>query len=458
MDDKVIPVDFSAAPRAGKESGGEPPAGGKGRTPRPKKKQTMDDEIYQSMFKRFTYLYPSDTVYDHEKRLIARIGHLRHAFGSNVKRWLQSPKRVDVDLENVIFDASKAPGALLSGYINLFHGIEMKPKKGNCEVIRELVRYLCKDEDVYNWVIRWIAYPLQHPGAKMQTAIIMHGDEGTGKSFLWRNIVAPIYGEYAATIGQSELESQFNPWVSRKLFLVAEEVVSRAELTSHKGRLKHLVTGEDIQINDKNMPLRVEKNQANFVFLSNEIQPNKLDEGDRRYCVIFTPPPLDKSFYEEVHKCIEAGGIEAFYHELVHMDLTGFNPNTKPPLNEDKRELIEISASPTKLFFDAWWEELLDIPKQTCTTGQLYHEFSRWAPKNGFKFVPTNIIFSREMLRFGSKYGLQKRQESYKKRDNTTGRDYFFELGSPPDGTSKQVWLMEMKEQFDEAMKGVPHA
>ena len=30
------------------------------------------------------------------------------------------------------------------------------------------------------WVLRWLAYPLQHPGAKMRTAMVVHGDEGSG--------------------------------------------------------------------------------------------------------------------------------------------------------------------------------------------------------------------------------------------------------------------------------------
>jgi putative DNA primase/helicase len=434
-----------------------PPAGknavsaGRGKGGRKAYKPTLDDSMYIEMFKRFTLIYPTDQVFDHHERVLARIGHLRHAFGRNVKRWLESPKREMINLKDIIFDASAPPGGLVAGTINLFHGFPLKPKKGDCEILMDLFIYICKDKEVLDFVLKWIAYPLQHPGTKMQTAIIMHGDEGTGKSFLWREVVARIYGEYAGVIGQAELESQFNPWASKKLMLIAEEVVSRAELNSHKGKLKHLVTGGDILINDKNVPLRPEKNQANFVFLSNEIQPNKLDHTDRRYCVIYTPPPLGKEFYEEAAQCIRNGGVEAFYHYLMNLDLTGFGPHTKPPLNDDKRELVEISMSAEELFFNEWREGSLSVPFMTCTTEQVYQCFSRWCTKAGYKFPPNRHRLSRQFDLLGRPFGLEKRQMP-RNVGYDVKRTVFFIIGQPPEGVSWQVWLAAQEKHFQESM------
>jgi len=76
---------------------------------------------------------------------------------------------------------------------------------------------------IFQWVLRWMAYPLQHPGAKMASAIIMHGPQGTGKSTVWQ-CLAKIYGD------QRGLEDRFNSdWVDSKLFILAEEVVTRAD-------------------------------------------------------------------------------------------------------------------------------------------------------------------------------------------------------------------------------------
>jgi hypothetical protein len=122
----------------------------------------------------------------------------------------------------------------------------------------------------------------------MESAVVMHGEEGLGKNFFW-DVVSRIYRDYATVITQNELESQFNTWSSRKLFMVANEVVSRSELREHKGRLKNYITERELQINEKLLPLRTERNHMNFVFLSNETQPLALDRTDRRYLVIWTP-------------------------------------------------------------------------------------------------------------------------------------------------------------------------
>lgn len=72
----------------------------------------------------------------------------------------------------------------------------------------------------------------------MASAIIMHGPQGTGKSTIWQ-CLAKIYADYATVLNQRGLEDRFNSdWVDSKLFLLAEEVVTRAEMWHIKNELK----------------------------------------------------------------------------------------------------------------------------------------------------------------------------------------------------------------------------
>ena len=50
----------------------------------------------------------------------------------------------------------------------------------------------------------------------------MHGDEGSGKNFLFESVVM-IYGKYGTVVGQDELDDKFNDWRSGKLFVVGDE-------------------------------------------------------------------------------------------------------------------------------------------------------------------------------------------------------------------------------------------
>ena len=89
---------------------------------------------------------------------------------------------------------------------------------GSCEYLVDLLRYMCakesKPEELFQWVIRWLAYPIQHPGAKMQTTIVVHGPQGTGKNMFFEAIMG-IYGRYGRIIDQSAIEDKFNDWASR---------------------------------------------------------------------------------------------------------------------------------------------------------------------------------------------------------------------------------------------------
>lgn len=96
-----------------------------------------------------------------------------------------------------------------------------------------------------------MAYPLQNPGAKMASSVVMHGDEGTGKSLIWDEVIGKIYGEYMITVGQLQIESAFTGWQSKKCLALCEEVVARNEKAHYKGMLKHLVTGRTLVINEK---------------------------------------------------------------------------------------------------------------------------------------------------------------------------------------------------------------
>jgi putative DNA primase/helicase len=356
---------------------------------------------------RYTLIYGTDTVYDHTEHDIIRVANLRLAMGKDpVNWWLYGEGRRMVTRDRVVFDPSGKHD--LPEYVNLFYGMPMKPDPekphGN---ILELLLYLCGDEaEVYEWVLKWIAYPLQHPGAKMETAIVMHGEEGAGKNLFWE-VVRSLYGPYASVITQNELESQFNTWATRKLFMIANEVVSRSELREHKGRLKNYITERELQINEKLLPLRTEENHMNFVFLSNETQPLALDRTDRRYLVLWTPPAKPREFYQAVDAERLQGGAAGLYDYLMRLDLGDFNEHAKPVVTEAKRNLIQISKSPPELFYDDWRAGLLQVPFHSAKAADLYRAFIRWCAANGEKHAPSQTKFGGAMGRLGVKRSIK---------------------------------------------------
>ena len=271
--------------------------------------------------------------------------------------------------------------------LNTWQGWPIKPKRGNCERLIELIDYLCSNDEcphaLSHWLQCWMAYPLQNPGAKMSSAVIMHGPQGTGKSTVFQTL-AEIYGDYATVLNQRGLEDKFNAdWTDSKLFILAEEVVNRQEMWAIKGELKELVTGTTIRIRDLHRTAYRQRNHVNMVFLSNEDQPLPLDNDDRRHLVVYTPPEHPEAYYDRLFAELAEGGAEAFYYHLLHLDLEGFHPKKRPPMTTAKGHLLQLSLPSERRFLQDWISGDLDYPVVPCLSTDLYACYLRWCRNNG---------------------------------------------------------------------------
>lgn len=348
----------------------------------------------------FAWQYGSEIVWDLQRNMAMKVAALRLLAGFDaVKIWLGNDKRRVVMPDDIVFDPT---GSAAPQCVNLFGGIVLQPTAGDVKPILALLDHVCGgDEATRAFVLKWLALPLQRLGAKMRTALVVHGPEGSGKNLLFE-IVRDIYGEYGLVVGQDQLEDRFNDWLSRKLFIIGDEVVTRQELRHHKGRLKALVSGREIQINTKMMPLRKEGNYVNLVFLSNEYQPLELDASDRRYCVLWTPAAKPKDFYDQVGKCIAAGGREAFYHYLLQLDLGDFDEFAPPQTSEAKQALIDVGLRPPERFLREWLGALLPLPVRPCAAEQLFRAYRRWCTSTGVRWAGEQAMFTNSLRKAGS--------------------------------------------------------
>lgn len=264
----------------------------------------------------------------------------------------------------------------------------LKSAADGCKHLIGLLYHLCSNEKnqteaLFDWVLNWVAYPIQHPGAKMQTAVVVHGPQGTGKSRFFE-AVGRIYGEYSIVLNQGAIEDKFNSdWTSRKLFIIADEIVARQDMYHLKNQLKAFITGDWVRVNPKNLAAYKERNHMNLVFLSNEKQPVILENDDRRHCVIYTPQKLDESYYDLVSEEIENGGIEALHQFLLERDLTGFKPWTKPPMTESKQDLIDLGKDSIEIFIEQWQSGELGLPVCPAMGVDFYDAYQKWCKRTG---------------------------------------------------------------------------
>jgi putative DNA primase/helicase len=349
--------------------------------------QAVDD-----LLRRYSLIYAhGSTAFDHDLRVLLSLGDMRDACANKYihRAWMEHPDRRMVRIDNVGFDPTERDPMITC---NLWAGWPTTPAPGSCDKLLELLRYMCSGEQnaeaLYQWVLRWVAMPIQRPGTKMKTTLVIHGGQGTGKNLFFETVMR-IYGSYGRVLDQDAIEDKFNDWASKKLFLIADEVIARSDVHHVKNKLKGLITGTEIRINPKNVASYTERNHVNLVFLSNELMPVVLEEDDRRHAVIWTPKKLGPEFYAEVMAEIENGGTAALHDYLMHVDLADFNPGTPPPKTEARDALIGLALdSVVRWHRELVAGELIGLKASPCLSADAYEAYKLWCVRSGHRPAP----------------------------------------------------------------------
>ena len=382
--------------------------GGGGRKRRPKRTEQGGGGKLSTLLEHYALIRGTSTVWDGEKRSEMEVKALRLLFGNfAVNEWLAHEDRTLLMPEQIRFE----PGVEFDdGTVNLFDGLPVEPvecTEEECEPILALLRHLCSlsaptDEGcraVFDQVLKWCALLVQQPGAKMRFALVFHGPQGTGKNMFF-DTFRRILGKYGKMVGQAEIEDRFNGYMSGKLLLVANEVMTRAELFHGKNKLKWVITEDEIPIRGMHQEVRWESNHANVVFLSNENRPVALELDDRRHLVVYTPAADHQDLYLRCADFLANDGPAKFLHHLLRVDLDGFNEYTKPLMTQAKKDLISLGMEPQQRFAAEWIEGLLDLPVRVCSVEQLYRVYRRWAELNGVRWPGEQAMFTGIVKRF----------------------------------------------------------
>lgn len=334
---------------------------------------------------RYIYIDGTKEAWDREKKRRLPEGSVKMALGDAYQLWLNSPDRRVVDVDHIVFDPTMTKDPAI--YINTFEGLPLEPARDDaaCENLRWLISFLCNhDAEALDWLVKWLAFPLQHMGAKLDTAILFHSTmEGSGKSLLFSDIMGELYGEYGATVGQDQLEGSFNAWRSGKLWAVFEEVVSRDQRYNQVGKIKHMITGKTVRMESKFINGWEETNHMNAAFLSNEIMPWPISEDDRRMLVMWPLETLPAERQRAIARELVNGGVAALYGWLLSVDLEDFNQRTRPPKTEARQRLVELSRTAWQTFFHLWRSGELGYGLWgCCLTSDVYAMFIEWCAHN----------------------------------------------------------------------------
>lgn len=285
------------------------------------------------------------------------------------KLWLADDRRIEVQ------SLEYAPGMprlvrtqRATPNLNLWRGMGCDPEPGDVEPWLELLANNIPDDDLRQWFIAWCAYPLQHLGAKINSYPLIFGPSGTGKNLLMKPL-HHIYGGNSVTITRDNLKSQFNSLYAMKQFIHVDEIKSPSgDKDNVAQKVKFLITSDKINVNRKGQPEYEVVNAANFAITDNFWDCLKLDQDDRRACVIHWDATEgggldrrgDQSYWSRYVKWCDSYGGPALYDYLLRQNISWFDPAAWAPATKWKEQVKEATTSP----IDSWVKDLWDSPAE----------------------------------------------------------------------------------------------
>lgn len=417
------------------------------------------------LLEHFRLILTTEDYFDHRMRRVWSHGALLKATARGVvNHWASRRDRKYCLPEQVGFDPDNSQPEILC---NLYDGWPTEPAGGKCHAILRLLDRLCAHEanasiELAQWVLNWLAFMVQHPGAKMATSIIVHGDQGGGKNLFFGRAVKPIFGKYGVEFGQNAIEEKYNDWMSAKLFGIGNEVIASHESLYHmKGYIKNIITESVLQIRPMHHSARQERNCLNMVFLSNELQPMNLERGDRRFCVIWTPAtpaPGDdghddfRTLITDVLAELANGGSAALHQFLLDRDTRGFHEGTPPPITRAKDDLIEISLDSKQRFWEEWSTgQIPHLPCVPVPTSLLFEAYRAWCGRVG---VRSPAPQAKLIPQLAKQRGVRKTQERYLKGQSEVNERFVLPRAgdSPPPSMTRSRWIGECVEQFRDGL------
>jgi hypothetical protein len=319
--------------------------------------------------------------------------------------WLRHPQRRQYD--RVVFRPNEDEE--VAGCYNLWRGFGVEPAPGDCALFLHHIRStLCGgDEDNYLYVLRWMARAVQRPGESGQTAIVLKGRMGTGKSFFAKTFGRLFGRHYLAVSDSKRLVSNFNSHLRDCVVLFADEAFYAGD-KKHESILKALITEDMLAIEAKGKDIEMGASCLHIIMSSNEDWAVPAAMDDRRFFILEVKDDQRNSHqhFAAIRDQMESGGYSALLHTLMTMDLTTFNVRARPETSALGAEKM-MSLGPV----EAYWYECLRTGSLGLLDGNnaswpervakvvLFDEVKRRMPTiNRWNNISLGIVFAKKLL------------------------------------------------------------
>ncbi len=343
---------------------------------------------------------------------------------------------------------------------NQFTGFvfDKEDKTVNMKLVQPLLDHILYivngKQDVYEYIIKWMAYIRQYPHKKTLVAIVLYSKlEGIGKN-IFVDMLARVLDGYYVKIKEEDLVAKFNSDQENKLFIFGDEI--KGSNRDSADDLKDLITRTRIKIEPKGKNKYTVSDYANYIFTTNNNQVFKVTLNDRRYVLVPCTDKLkSRAYYINLSNILEDDDvIQEFDNYLSSLDLSEYIPQ-EIPMTEYKKEVILYNLP-------AYIKMVRDKPeeftKTKWKTNDLYVLSLQYAKENRKSQAYSKEEFQKDFKSYFSIYYSEKLKNDPKDKQEKYFRGYLFpdDLADIIDDHLHQVCFNKKKQVDIEEVNSEP--
>ncbi|PIS00449.1 MAG: hypothetical protein COT84_07575 [Chlamydiae bacterium CG10_big_fil_rev_8_21_14_0_10_35_9] len=321
---------------------------------------------------------------------------------NKAKFWLKHPDRRTY--KNLVFDPTR-PGHYDGNY-NIFKGFTVAPQKGDCSLFwRHTLEVICAGNQIhFEYLRKWMACVIQKPSV-LATAIVLRGLQGTGKN-IFVETFGKLFGIHFLTLTNlDQVVGKFNSHLQNAYLIFANEAIWGGN-KKEVGALKALITDKTIFIEAKGKDGYTIENNRHLIICSNEDWAVPIDLDDRRFfCLNVSPKYKGKTeYFKALVQQMQSGGLNALLYDLLHIDLSDFDPCIMPENDSGFDMKMKSASSAEQYVYEALkagaWnlacsESAWEFGTRSCKG--LHKDYRDWCDEEGMK--PVNSSEFGKMLK-----------------------------------------------------------
>jgi hypothetical protein len=326
-------------------------------------------------YERFAYIQDDDAYFDMQDRrelgrntFNALFRHLDCRSIHNAKRKIEAATSFDENrqgkgakaLAGITYAAGASILVARDGlvYGNRWRNARPTPVAGDVSMWLEHVERMVPEAFEREHLLNALAHKVQFPNHKINHAILMGGNHGSGKDTLFAPFFWAIGGEAKANcslVKNEDLNSQWGYALECEVMEIAE--LRQAEAKDRRAlenTLKPIIAAppELLMVNRKGLHPYMALNRVFVIAFSNERVAISLPSEDRRWFVIWcAAPKLSEAQAVSLWNWYQhRGGFAAVAHYLHTRDVSDWNPSAPPPTTEAKLIMVEHGMSTAESF------------------------------------------------------------------------------------------------------------